>query len=154
MKSVDQKKPQESESSKPKETEEINDKDKKPTRERKFFKNRTKPRPVNFQYELHANEIEPDTVDPPNTFKMPALPGPIKTAVCPNTGTSSASLPDSEPEFFIPVTERLSDAQSNDAELADDVTYYLDGVKTGQGIYYFLGSYYIFYRVVEKGLYL
>ena len=101
---------------------------KKPVRERRFFKNRTKARPVNYQYQIHTNVNETDDVT--DTFKKPCLPGPSQTS------TTINSLPiTSVSDLVIPVTERLSDEQSHDAELADDVTYYLEGVKSSQGKY-------------------
>ena len=108
------------------------DNPKKPTRERRFFKNRTKAKPVNYQYQIH-NVTEPEETKD-DTFKKPVLPGSShvpQVNSLPNSASTSTG--GNSNDLIIPVTERLSDEQAKDAELADDVTYYLEGVKSSQG---------------------
>jgi len=106
---------------------------KKPARERRFFKNRNKPRPVNYQFQIHSeSHTEADQDD---TFKKPCLPGPSQTSTTTINSLPTTNSTNSNPvnDLVIPVTERLSQEQSEQAELADDVTYYLEGVKSSQG---------------------
>ena len=106
---------------------------KKPARERRFFKNRTKPRPVNYQFQIHSES--PSEMETDDTFKKPCLPGPSQTSTTTINSLPIANSTNSNPvnDLVIPVSERLSQEQSDQAELADDVTYYLEGVKSSQG---------------------
>ena len=114
------------------EPEEKSEEPKKPARERRFFKNRAKARPVSYQFSTGNSEPKDDT------FKMPSLPGAPGASLPGTSSLQTAKNQGSNPsnnQVVIPVAERLSESQSRDADLAMDVKWYLDGIKSHQGKY-------------------
>ena len=71
---------------------------------------------------------------------MPSLPGAPGASLPGTSSLQTAKNQCSNPsnnQVVIPVAERLSESQSRDADLAMDVKWYLDGIKSHQGTYKF-----------------